>query len=206
MPKLNRYLRSEMRNLVTNATVRRLTIAETQKLIKDKLHVDISEGYLAHVRMDLKRNCSKELRSLQLDMDHYLKCMFFDRVDECQYQQQVLHKIVDNNHHNPDVQIKATLALHGITINMHKLFQGFPVNMFYVPTTDRNGNGNGNNNTATEQSQLALEKYNKEKELDEAWKNDPTFAGMPGHNLDENYNPRPQPTSYVDPDFARDQP
>jgi hypothetical protein len=32
------------------------------------------------------------------------------------------------------------------------------------------------------------------------WKDDSTFVGMPGHNLDENYNPRP------DLDFARDQP
>ena len=38
------------------------------------------------------------------------------------------------------VQIKAVVALHGITVNMHKLFQGFPVNMFYVPTADGDGN------------------------------------------------------------------
>jgi hypothetical protein len=49
--------------------------------------------------------------------------------------------------------------------------------------------------------QQKLERKPVRKQLD--WKDDPTFAGLPGHNLDENYNPRPkaEPGSYHDPDF-----
>jgi hypothetical protein len=40
----------------------------------------MSEDYLSHLKIDLKRDCAKELLSLQKDKDYYLQRMFFDRI------------------------------------------------------------------------------------------------------------------------------
>jgi hypothetical protein len=97
---------------------------------------------------------------------------------------------------------------------MTKLFAGLPVATFYIPPITGDEDGNGKSNIvplANNPVQQQLEK----KQLDERWKNDPSFAGMPGHHLDENYQPRKaiegfrveKPTSdYVDPDLNGDQP
>jgi hypothetical protein len=80
MPKLNRYQRTELKNLVISAMIRRLSIAETQQLIRLDLHVDISEDYISHFRMQLKHDSARELQLLQKDRDYYLKCTFWDRL------------------------------------------------------------------------------------------------------------------------------
>lgn len=117
---------------------------------------------------------------------------YLDRVDEFEYQQKVLHGVIDANKHNPDVQIKAVNALHSITVNMTRLYQSLPVSTFYIPSPGDINNGNAN--------------VNQQQKLELDWKDDPTFAGMPGHNLDENYNLRPKSNYHDhDPDFG-DQP
>jgi len=39
MPKLNRYERTELKHLVTNAIIRRLSTIETQQLVKERLQL-----------------------------------------------------------------------------------------------------------------------------------------------------------------------
>jgi hypothetical protein len=110
MSKLNRYQKAE---LIINAAVRRLSVPETQQLVRDKLHVDLSYDYISSLRAKLKENCTKELRSLQQDRDHYLQKMFFDRVEELEYMQRVLHEVIDNNKdHMPETVIRAVSVLH----------------------------------------------------------------------------------------------
>ena len=66
--------------------IRRLDIFETQKYIQDSLHVTISPDYVYHVKMQLKKDCSRELALLAKDRDYYLKNIFFDRVHELEAQ------------------------------------------------------------------------------------------------------------------------
>jgi hypothetical protein len=175
MPKLNRYQRTELRNLVLNATIRRLSAAQTQQLIRDSLQIDISPTYLYHIRGNLKRNCTRELRSLQQDRDYFLQRMFFDRVHEFEYQQKVLHEVIDKNKdYSPDVVVRAVSVLHAITVNMNRLFQSLPVSLIYIPSNGK-----------------AQQQQTQKPGL--PWEDDPTFAGMPGSNLDENFQPRPKP-------------
>jgi hypothetical protein len=73
---------------------------------------------------------------LQKDREYYLQRMFFDRVQELQYQQKVLHQLIDKNKDSsPDIVIRAVNVLHGITVSMNRLFQGLPVSTFYIPPT-----------------------------------------------------------------------
>jgi hypothetical protein len=135
MSKLTRYQRQTLKDLVVNATVRRLSIAETQQLIRDNLHVDMSEDYLSHLRTDIKRDCARELQSLQKDRDYYIKSLFWDRVHELEYQQRVLHEVIDSNKQsNPDVVVRAVNVLHNISSSIFQEYANLPtVSAFRFP-------------------------------------------------------------------------
>jgi transposase len=97
LSKLTKHQRQELKSLVANATVRRLTSKETSAFVLEQLGVSITNDYVRRIRMDLKHDYAKELQSLQKDRDLYIKCMFWDRVHELEYQQRVLHEVIDNN-------------------------------------------------------------------------------------------------------------
>jgi CRISPR/Cas system endoribonuclease Cas6 (RAMP superfamily) len=69
MSKFTKRQRQELKSLVANAMIRRLDVFETQKYIQENLHVTISPDYIYHVKMQLKRDCSKELDVLHKDRD-----------------------------------------------------------------------------------------------------------------------------------------
>src|SRR5919108_2418079 len=123
MSKFTKQQRQELKSLVANAMIRRLDIFETQKYIQDSLHITISPDYVYHIKMQLKRDCSKELSLLAKDRDYYLKNTFFDRVHELEAQQQVLWDIVNNTKDRPEIQIKAIHELHALTINLNNAYQ-----------------------------------------------------------------------------------
>jgi hypothetical protein len=140
LSKLTKQKREELKSLVVDATIRKLTVKETSVLVLEKLGVPISVDHIRHLKVDIKRDCAKELLSLQKDRDYYLQRMFFDRIAEFEYQQKVLHGVIDANKNNPDVQIKAINALHNITVNMTRLYQSLPVSIFYIPSAYGNNN------------------------------------------------------------------
>jgi hypothetical protein len=200
LPKLTKHQRDELKSLVANATVRRLTAKETSAFVYEQLGVSITDDYIRRLRMDLKRDCAKEMLLLQNDVGYYLQRMFFDRVDELQYQQRVLHEVIDKNKDSsPDIVIRAVSVSHGITVSLSRLFSVLPVSTIYIPSSYINNNGNGNTNADTNQKQLERQigkepifdvemrrTGQKQKEL--AWRDEPIFWGKPGSNFDENGN------------------
>jgi hypothetical protein len=99
MSKLTKHQRQELKALVVNATIRRLTSKETSDFIYEQLGVSITEDYVRRLRMDLKHDGANELQSLQKDRDYYLKSIFWDRLSQLEYQQKVLHSVIDKNEH-----------------------------------------------------------------------------------------------------------
>jgi hypothetical protein len=135
MSKLTKHQRQELKALVVNAIIRRLTSKETSAFIYEQLGISITEDYVRRLRMDLKHDGANELQSLQKDRDYYLKSMFWDRLSELEYQQKVLHSVIDKNEHNPGVQIKAVHELHSITVDINRAYQGLTVlSTYYIPT------------------------------------------------------------------------
>jgi hypothetical protein len=149
MSKLTKHQRQELKALVVNAIIRRLTSKETSAFIYEQLGISITEDYVRRLRMDLKHDGANELQSLQKDRDYYLKSMFWDRLSELEYQQKVLHSVIDKNEHNPGVQIKAVHELHSITVDINRAYQGLTVlSTYYIPTpTPTPIPFNGNNMT-----------------------------------------------------------
>jgi hypothetical protein len=126
LSKLTKLQREELKSLVVDASIRRLSEKETSAYIFDKLGVSISIDHISHLKTHLKRDGVRELQSLQKDRDYYLQRMFWDRLAELEYQQKVLHGIIDRNEHNSDAQIKAVHELRGITEDMAQLFINLP--------------------------------------------------------------------------------
>jgi hypothetical protein len=190
LSKLTRRQKEELKSLVVDCKIRKLTAKEISALVLEKLGFSISVDHIKRLTANLKRDCARELLLLQKDREYYLQRMFFDRVDELQYQQKVLHEIIDNNKESsPDIVVRAVNALHAITINMNRLFQGLPVASFYIPDSATPTADTATDAIISLDSNIVQQRLERErKQLD--WKDDPTFAGMPGHNLDENYNHR----------------
>jgi hypothetical protein len=135
LSKLTKPQREELKSLVATASLRRLTAKETSAFVQQQLGFSISEDHIRRVRMYIKQDCAKETLLLQKDVGYFLQRMFFDRVAELEYQQKVLHQVIDNdkNKDNPDVQIKAVNALHAITETMTRLYTSLPLSTIYIP-------------------------------------------------------------------------
>jgi hypothetical protein len=138
MSKFTKTERKEIKSLVANAMIRHLNIHEAQKYIQDSLHVTISSDYVYHIKMQLKKDCGKELDLLQKDRDFYLKEVFTDRVRELEAQQRVLWDIIENNKDEPEIQIKAVHELHAISVNLNKAYQSLPnLVTLQIPTLEQ---------------------------------------------------------------------
>lgn len=135
MSKLTKRQKDELKSLVANATIRRLTAKETSAFVLEQLGVSITKDYIRHVRMDLKHDYAKELQSLQKDSDYYVQCLFWDRVHELEYQQRVLHEVIDKNKEsNPDVVVRAVNVLHDISSSIFKEYTNLPtISTFRFP-------------------------------------------------------------------------
>jgi transposase len=65
LSKLTKHQRQELKSLVANATIRRLTSKETADYVLKQLGILIHKDYVRHVRMQLKQDYANELQSLQ---------------------------------------------------------------------------------------------------------------------------------------------
>jgi hypothetical protein len=73
LSKLTKHQRDELKSLVANATVRRLTAKETSAFVLERLGVSISIDHIRHLKTDIKRDYARELQSLQKDKDSYMQ-------------------------------------------------------------------------------------------------------------------------------------
>ncbi len=139
MSKFTKSQKKEIKSLVATAMIRRLDVHETQNYIQDTLHgVTISQDYIYHLKIQIKRDNAQELELLAKDRDFYLKQVFTDRVKELEMQQRVLWDIITTNKDKPEVQIKAVHELHAISVNLNKAFQSLPnLVTLQIPTLEQ---------------------------------------------------------------------
>ena len=97
MSKLNTSQKQQLKDLVIDATVRRLTNLEMTNYIQDKMQITISQDYLKHVKSFIKKDAKQTFTNLRKDTDFYINSIFFDRVDELRYMQKILHEVIEAN-------------------------------------------------------------------------------------------------------------
>ena len=80
MSKINQLQREQLKRIILDSVLQRLTTAEAQAHVKDKLGVEITIDYLNHVKMELRQDSQKELD--HLECLSYMNHLFFERIDE----------------------------------------------------------------------------------------------------------------------------
>jgi hypothetical protein len=117
-----------LQGLITQALVRRLSPAETKIYVEKIMNITISEGYINHVRGQLKRDRIVDLNILRRDQYAFVQACFYNRVDEWNEMQRVLYDAIANENskqkedRDNDVLVHAVNSLNDIC---DKLFQAY---------------------------------------------------------------------------------
>jgi hypothetical protein len=128
MNKLNQLQREQLKRMVLDSILQRLTAVETQAYVKDKLGVEISIDHLRHVKMELRQDSKKELDHLRKDRFSYMNHLFFERADELKNMQRKLWEIVTSNQEDkPDVVIRSIAELHKLSNSLCQMYEMLPV-------------------------------------------------------------------------------
>jgi hypothetical protein len=72
--------REPLKKAVLTATIQRLTIAETQQYVKEKLGFEMSLDYIWRIKANLKKASQNQLVIYQKDRFAYIEELFFKRV------------------------------------------------------------------------------------------------------------------------------
>jgi hypothetical protein len=132
LPKFTSAQRQELKSLVTQAIVRRLTGAETKAYVERIMHITISEDHLNHLRSDLKHDSIAAIDRLRKDQHAFVQACFWNRIDEIYELQRILYEVIDNERKKPeekrdnDIIINAVQNLHDISNNLFSLHTWLP--------------------------------------------------------------------------------
>jgi macrodomain Ter protein organizer (MatP/YcbG family) len=112
---------------MTQALVRRFTPAETKMFIERTMNTTISEGYIYHIRADIKRDKIAELNILRKDQYVFVQECFWNRINEWSEMQRTLYDAIANESskqedRDNDVIVHAVNSLNDIS---DKLFQAY---------------------------------------------------------------------------------
>lgn len=161
LSKLTTSQKQQLKDLVIDATVRRMTSLEMANYIQDKMQITISQDYLNHVKSSIRKDTKQTFTNLRKDIDLYINSIFFDRVDELRYMQKILHEVIETNTDNGEIQIKAVAQLQNITNQLCGYYMQLPsvakvgvmdVNTLFPSssfTSNNSNNSNNNNNNAS---------------------------------------------------------
>jgi hypothetical protein len=156
MSKLTQVQKQQLKDLVIDATIRRLTALEMQNEIQEKMQVTITQDYIRHVKSDIKKDRKQTFEELRKDRYLFINSIFFDRVEELRYMQKVLHQVIETNEDDGDIQIKAVVQLQSITNQLESYYMALP-KVSQVESADINtlfppNNTNNTSNTTTSSS------------------------------------------------------
>jgi outer membrane PBP1 activator LpoA protein len=124
LSKLNTSQKQQLKDLVIDPTLRRLTSLKMARYVQDKMQITISQDYLKHVKSSIRKDTKQTFTNLRKDIDLYINSIFFDRVEELRHMQKILHEVIDTNADNGEIQIKAVAQLQSITNELGNLFYG----------------------------------------------------------------------------------
>jgi hypothetical protein len=127
MSKWTNEQKQEIKQLVIETIVKRLTAVESQQYISQKLKIQISLDYLNHLKASLKTDMKKRVVISSEDKYLFVESTFVDRKHELEALQKMLHNIVANNADKPDVQVNAIARLHEISVSLGGLYDILPI-------------------------------------------------------------------------------
>jgi hypothetical protein len=117
--------RELLKKAVITAGIHRLTISETCDMVRDKLGLEMSFDYIAHLKADLKKDTKKKLDLYKKDKFAFVEEIFFKRVAELEDSQVTLQNIIDNSK-DDEIRIKAISELTNISTLISNYYLQLP--------------------------------------------------------------------------------
>jgi hypothetical protein len=125
--KLDRNKREQLKQLVIECVLSRLTTFEALQYIKQKLGVSISRRYYFDCMQKIKEDNNNKIKYFAANRDAYL-FEFFERIKEIEYLERKLWGLHDNAEKNkdPKLQLECLRELRQMTMTLTDLYTVLP--------------------------------------------------------------------------------
>ena len=98
---------------------------EIAQVIFNQTGKTITDRYLSTIRQQIKRESYHWYSQLREGEYEYLH-EFKERINEILFMQKKVYQIIDNNEHNPSIQLNAISELHKLNITLSNYFDVAP--------------------------------------------------------------------------------
>jgi hypothetical protein len=126
MSKLTQIQRQQLKDLVIDAAVRRLTNLEMTDYIQSQMQITISQDYLKHVKSSIRKEAFQQLQVYRADQMSYLTEIFLEPASELKLMKKTLHQIIENEEEDTEARIKAIAQLQNVNSQMIGYYQYLP--------------------------------------------------------------------------------
>jgi hypothetical protein len=125
--KLTRPKREQLRQIILDCTIRRLTTLEALSYIKDKLHVTITDRYYYLVKKNIIDSSGQQLMYLQQNRNSFL-ANFFERIHEqYKYQRELWEMYYQAKAENDTkVRLECIRELREVSVELQRLYDLLP--------------------------------------------------------------------------------
>ena len=127
MTQLKKRQREQLRQLVLDATLRRLSTSESLTLIKEKLRITITDRYFYVVKRNIIESAGNQLAYLQKDRNAFL-ANFFERINENYRYQRELWEMYYQAKAEKDkrFQLDCIDKLREVSVELQRLYDLLP--------------------------------------------------------------------------------
>jgi hypothetical protein len=127
MTQLKKRQREQLRQLVLDATLRRLSTQEALSLIKDKLRVTITDRYYYVVKKNIIDSAGQQLVYLQKNRNAFL-ANFFERIHENYRYQRELWEMYYQAKAENDIKVRLDCIreLREVSVELQRLYDLLP--------------------------------------------------------------------------------
>lgn len=141
--KLNRNKREQLKQLVLECVLSRLSTFESLQYIKQKLGVSISRRYYFECKQKIKEDSNSKLKYFKENRSAYL-FEFYERIQEIECMQKKLWELHDNaeKNNNPKFQLECIHELRSLTMILTDLYVTLPSITGFEFQYENNSNNN----------------------------------------------------------------
>jgi hypothetical protein len=123
--KLSKRQRQQLKRLVLQCILSRLTTVEALQYISEKLQIFISRRYYFQIKRKIASETNKHLVYFTKNKDAYLR-EFYQRIVEIEFLQKKMWELYVNNQKDPEFQLDCIKELRMLTTTLVNLYQILP--------------------------------------------------------------------------------
>ena len=123
--KLSKQQREQLKRLVLQCILSRLSTIEALQFVREKLHASISRRYYFQIKGKIASETNKQLAYFTENKDAYIR-EFYQRIPEIEFLQKKMWELYDNNEKDPEFQLGCIKELRMLTMTLVDLYKILP--------------------------------------------------------------------------------